>query len=233
MKTIHVENVGEVTIRKSRLAKRVILKIDQSGRPVVTIPFYMPYKIAESFAHSHAQWFKNNLSHIPSKFLGSGDRIGKLHSLKFVTDNVSVPKSRVGKDTITVTHPKHTSPEDPLVQKEAEKASIRALRRQAEAKIPELLYRLAAQNGYTYREVRIKTVQTRWGSCSSNKIINMSVWLMQLPDSLIEYVACHELAHLNNMNHSSKFWAEVERMIPDYKLRRKALKQFSPRLMQT
>jgi predicted metal-dependent hydrolase len=233
MKIITVEDVGEVTIRKSRLAKRLILKINQSGKPIITIPTYMPYRLAESFARKHADWFKKNLPTVQSTSLTNGSKIGRFHVVQFVSDNVKTVKSRVGKVNITVTYPKHLSITDPSVQKEAEKAAVRALRRQAEAVIPKLLHTLATRYGYNYREVRIKTVQTRWGSCSSNRIINMSVWLMQLPDSLIEYVACHELAHLKNMNHSAEFWQEVAQMVPDYKERRKALKQFSPRLMQT
>jgi len=232
MKVITLAEVGEISIRKSRLAKRLILKIDQSGRPVITIPSYMPYRLAESFAHKHVDWLKKNMP-ARAALLTDGARIGKLHTLQFVEDSVTKTTSRVGKNVITVRHPYGTQTNVDSVQHEAQKASIRALRREAEAFIPELLHSLASRFGYSYREVRIKTVQTRWGSCSSNKIINMSVWLMQLPDSLIEYVACHELAHLNNMNHSPKFWQEVESMIPDYKLRRKALKQFSPRLIQT
>jgi hypothetical protein len=234
MKIITIADVGEVVIRKSRLAKRLILKIDQTGKPVVTIPSYAPYKIAENYARKHAQWFKDNIDHsIKPLVLSTGSQIGEAHRLTFTASDTTKISSRVGTNSITVNHPKELAVNAPEVQKEAQKAAVRALRRQAEAALPSRLHQLAQTYGYSYREVRIKTVQTRWGSCSSNRIINLSVWLMQLPHSLQDYVLCHELAHLNNMNHSAAFWAEVATMIPDYKLRRKHLKQFSPRLLQT
>jgi hypothetical protein len=233
MKIVTIHGVGDVTIKKSRLAKRLILKIDQSGRPLATIPSYMPYSIAESFIKKHTDWLREAMPSPQSQLLRSGSKIGKVHTLQFAHGASSTPKSRVGETLITITHPPTMNPNEPAVQNEAKKAAVRALRRQAEAVIPGLLHRLAARYGYTYSEVRIKAVQTRWGSCSSNRIINMSIWLMQLPDPLIEYVACHELAHLTNMNHGPNFWNDVAVMVPDYKQKRKLLKQYSPRLMQT
>lgn len=234
MKTIVIPDVGEVSIRKSRLAKRLILKIDQTGKPVVTVPYFVPYKVAEGYARQHAQWLKNNLGQLRQPLvLLNNSAIGEDHRLSLVPASVNKITSRVGPKTVTVTYPQNLSAESEDVQKEVQKAAIRALRRQAEAKLPSRLHQLAQTHGYSYREVRIKAVQTRWGSCSSNRIINLSVWLMQLPSRLQDYVLCHELAHLNNMNHSPQFWDEVSQMIPDYKIRRKELKQFSPRLLQT
>lgn len=232
MKTIFIENIGEVTLRKSRLAKRLILKINQAGNPVVTIPSYAPYYVAENFARKHTDWFRQNL---PKQVgvIHNGTLIGKQHRVQFVASHDKKLNARVSNFKILITHPPAYNYTDEPVQKEAQKGAIRALRREAEATLPGMLHSLAKEHNYSYREVRIKSVQTRWGSCSSNKIINLSIWLMQLPEALTEYVLCHELAHLHNMNHSAKFWEEVARMIPDYKLRRKQLKSYSPRLLLT
>lgn len=233
MKTIVLEGIGEVTLRKSRLAKRLILKVDQAGRPVVTIPIYAPYHVAEMFARKHQDWFRQNLPAERDAPIRDGMAIGKRHHVKFVTSSTNKVSARVGNTKIIITHPQALNYTERSVQNEALKGATRALRRQAEAVLPGMLHRLAQAHGYSYNEIRIKSVRTRWGSCSSGKIINLSIWLMQLPEPLTEYVLCHELAHLKHLNHSSAFWRAVELMIPNYKQRRKQLKEYSPRLMQT
>ena len=54
---------------------------------------------------------------------------------------------------------------------------------------------------------------------------------MQLPNHLIEYIICHELTHLNHMNHSQDFWTELSAMTPNYKALKNELKTYSPRLL--
>lgn len=62
------------------------------------------------------------------------------------------------------------------------------------------------------------TMKTRWGSCSTQaKTIRLSVWLAQFPPRCTDYVLVHELCHLIEPNHSAKFWAQVKRVMPDYK----------------
>jgi predicted metal-dependent hydrolase len=80
------------------------------------------------------------------------------------------------------------------------------LRRQAKEYLPKELERLSKTHGFTYREVKIRKSKTRWGSCSSQGTINLSFYLMLLPQHLIEYVLLHELCHTIEMNHSFAFW---------------------------
>ncbi len=72
--------------------------------------------------------------------------------------------------------------------------------------------------------VSINTAKTRFGSCSSNGNLNLSCRLGLYPYEAIEYVCVHELAHLKEMNHSPRFWAIVESVLPNYKERKKLLK---------
>lgn len=233
MRTVQLDEVGEVELRKSSRAKRLILKIDQSGKPIVTMPVYVPYHIAANFARNHRAWLLEHLPKDQNFKIYDGMPIGKTHIIKFVASNThSKPSAQVRGERVTISYPESMQSTDASVQAEASKGAARALRRQAEQQLPALLHQLARQHGYSYREIRIKAVRTRWGSCSSGKIINLSIWLMQLPEPLIEYVLCHELAHLEHLNHSQSFWQAVEAMVPDYRARRKELKQYSPRLMQ-
>lgn len=90
--------------------------------------------------------------------------------------------------------------------------------------IPEKLERYAIRLGVSYNKVSYRFQRGRWGSCSSKKNLNFNCMLMLTPDEVIDYVVVHELCHLIEMNHSERFWAQVENVLPDYKKRRQWLK---------
>lgn len=78
--------------------------------------------------------------------------------------------------------------------------------------------------GYTWKNVNIKNVSTRWGSCSKRGDLNFSYKIALLPLHLADYIIVHELCHLGAFNHSQKFWNLVARTIPNYKTLRKELR---------
>lgn len=66
------------------------------------------------------------------------------------------------------------------------------------------------------KSVRLKLNVSNWGSCSSNKMINLSSRLLLTPQFITDYIIVHELAHLVHMDHSPKFWAVVQKVMPEY-----------------
>ena len=76
-----------------------------------------------------------------------------------------------------------------------------------------------------YRRVFVKDQRTLWGSCSGRKNLNFNWRLAAAPPEALDYVVIHELCHLREMNHSKKFWAHVREACPDYKARRRWLRE--------
>jgi predicted metal-dependent hydrolase len=103
-------------------------------------------------------------------------------------------------------------------------------RKEAQADFARRLEILAARLGVKTPPLYLSNARSRWGSCNSRGEIRLNWRLIQAPPHIINYVICHELAHLKEMNHSAKFWAVVERLHPDYKRAEKELKAFSARL---
>lgn len=118
---------------------------------------------------------------------------------------------------------------DPAEQR-ARDYQKKQLMKKAREYLPYRLEFWAKKYGYNYNKCRLTHANTRWGSCSSNKTISLNIGLMQVPEELRDYVILHELAHLNHMDHSRAFWAEVGEHDPRYKMHEKKLKLFSPGL---
>lgn len=95
--------------------------------------------------------------------------------------------------------------------------------KQAHIQIPKRVRHYANIVGEPYSRIFIKNQKSRWGSCSSAKNLNFNWRLMMAPLPVLDYVVVHELCHLKQMNHSKDFWAEVEKVLPDYKERKKWL----------
>ncbi len=85
-------------------------------------------------------------------------------------------------------------------------------RHEAKRVLPSRLMQLAKQYGFTCTGVKINNSRTHWGSCTPRKSINLSLGLMQLPWHLIDYVLLHELCHTIEMNHSDRFWAQMDKV---------------------
>ena len=83
----------------------------------------------------------------------------------------------------------------------------------------------AHKYGFCYNTIKITSAKTRWGSCTSKWNLNFSYRLVLTPDDVIDYVVVHELCHLRQMNHSVKFWKEVETILPDYKTQNTRLRR--------
>jgi len=90
--------------------------------------------------------------------------------------------------------------------------------------LPKHLDTVALQLGISYNKVRVKRQRTRWGSCSAKRNINLNRNLMFMPFEVVDYVLHHEIVHLKFLDHSSKFWNEVERLFPNYRIGRQQLK---------
>lgn len=101
---------------------------------------------------------------------------------------------------------------------------IKKLTQLAKKTIPVKVEYYARLMGLDYGRITIRSQKSRWGSCSSKKNLNFNCLLMLTPVEVQDYVVVHELCHLKEMNHSVRFWSEVEAVLPDYRVRRKWLK---------
>ncbi len=85
--------------------------------------------------------------------------------------------------------------------------------------------------GVQYGRITIRCQKTKWGSCSAKGNLNFNCLLLRAPENVRDYVVIHELCHRKEMNHSPRFWAEVDKVMPDYKVHKKWLRDHGGELM--
>ena len=220
---------GKIKIRKNKLARSVKLSVGVDGSLRASIPYYSPEFAVRRIVNGNRDEIRKMLAtHNAKNSYQDGDLIGKTHTLflrKFSGEEIKI--SNEG-NQILVQIPQELASENQLVQSEIRKTVSKILRKQAKAYLPRRIDFLAEKYGFSFEKLRFSHTGTRWGSCSSSGTISLNIALMNLPHHLIDYVIIHELCHTRQMNHSSKFWQEVEKYCPDYKKYVQEIKQFSP-----
>ena len=119
---------------------------------------------------------------------------------------------------------KHLSNRTDQNQQKFTDRELKALREKARALVTDRVQYYAPLIGVTYNQIAIRVQHTRWGSCSSKGNLNFNCLLALVPIEVLDYVVVHELCHRKELNHSDRFWNEVANILPDYKCRKKWLK---------
>jgi len=229
MKTVVYPNIGTVTYRKYARSKRLTIRVRKTG-VAVSMPMRASYLAAENFVLQQENWIlqqlqkvavrqQANLIDLDSTFSVRGKPLTLTnHSSNKVTLSITAA-------AIQIAVPSSWDISDPSTQSVLQKAIVEALRAEGKAYLPQRTRRLAQERSISINNIRIKNIKSRWGSCSSKKNINLSVFLMLLPDDLIDYVICHELAHIKHQNHSPAFWQHLEQLLPGAGLLDKQMRQ--------
>lgn len=178
--------LGQVTIRKNRLAKRMSIRVLPVKGVVVTIPSWMPFKTGEVFLATKRDW--------------AGQALAR------VEERVREDLARKPEQGTMVPEIEGISPAPATVTEE----TIEKWRKMAKESLPPRLAELAGKYGFSYGRVAIKHNRSNWGSCSAKGNINLNLNLVRLPKELQDYVMLHELCHLRYMDHGTLFHRLLE-----------------------
>lgn len=226
-KTFTLDDQYEIKIYKRKGARSLRLSVTSTGTVRLTIPTWTPYSAGLQFARSRLVWIAAQQR--PSDSHKNGQAVGKAHRLSLISSPVAKKvTSRVIAGSVVVKYPATYTPEDEHVQNVIRSASVRALRSQAENLLPQRLSTLATKNNFTYKDVSIKQLKSRWGSCDQHGHIVLNLFLMQLPWELIDYVLLHELTHTQHLHHGPDFWAKMAQLVPNVPSARKAMRTHQP-----
>ncbi len=206
-------------------ARRLILRIDERTREAVAIaPSHRQLPEAAGFAADRLEWLAGRLSEMPAA--------------RPFTEGAIIPLR--GKDChLSLEGPGriarlHSGPpavlRAPGAPETFSQRVTRFLRREARKDLDSAVARHCAVLGADARKISVKDTRSRWGSCTSDGRLAFSWRLVCAPPDILDYVAAHECAHLLEMNHSEKFWAQVTNCVGDWRPARKWLRTNGPAL---
>lgn len=223
----------EYTIRRSDRARRLRIVVAPTGVEVV-LPRRMALRHAEEFVAQKRPWIEKTLRQyraaeqsLPAIRLQDGGEIPYLGLTLPMRVNVEPDRTRPGVARrgrglhVGVSEPGEDAVRDALT---------RWYRRRARAEIAERLDWATLRAGTGYTGLQIRDPSSRWASCSSSGAMSFSWRLLLAPEPVLAYVVEHEVAHLEVMDHSKRFWKLVESRCPDYREHERWLRTYGPGL---
>jgi hypothetical protein len=209
-----------LAIKRMKIAKQIRLRFARDGQSLsMTVPKNCSDKAALDFAHSSKVWIENQLQRRPASI---GFAIDAQIPIFGVPTSLKLAKPRtkmlLERGEIQVFH----VPSTEINFQEKSKTALKKL-----ALLAATDHLDSFNDRLTRKPLSIKITDTksRWGSCSHSGVISLCWRLVLARPDVFKYVIAHELAHLQEMNHSPAFWAEVARLMPDYKTHRAWLKK--------
>jgi len=251
-KTIEDRELGSITFTKYKGAKSLKIKVKENLQVSVSLPFKVSFDQGIKFLNEKKLWIHEQLSKFKNKkpertivlegsleeFLDllSKSYRTKLRELELIWVPDIKPCYRLSPSKIKLYYPPAGEPIESWRRALADCARTAwhgALRLEARAYLPRRLAELAKNKNLKYKNCVIKKAKTRWGSCSADNNINLSMFLMSLPDDLIDYVILHELAHTRHKNHSKEFWGFLSELLGGINAKTidKRLKKYRPDLV--
>lgn len=216
--SIELTNGETITYELTRRQRRSVgLKISREGL-IVHAPMRISHSIVEDLIKQKSNWISKKLTdlkrHIePDIQWESGEALlflGNPIQLNIEANaRNKAPNFEGGVLKLAL-----TTPESPAI---ISRKVIQWYKKEALTDFARRLEIFATKLGVTMPTLSLSNAQSRWGSCNSKQEIRLNWRLLQAPPHLINYVVCHELAHLKEMNHSARFWAVVESLCPQYK----------------
>lgn len=229
--TLTLPSGDQLHYQLERRQRRTIgLKITASGL-VIHAPKRISQSQLESLIAQKADWIRKKLDSITKNRLPAiqwqdGEQLQFLGNPLTLAIQQDVRSRAVSHEpgTLQLAMPNH------LDQAAVARKVVQWYSKQALADFARRLALFSTRLGVPTPALFLSNARTRWGSCNSRQEIRLSWRLLQAPPHIINYVICHELAHLKEMNHSAKFWAVVASIYPDYKAAEKDLKALSAHL---
>ena len=229
--SLKLPNGETISYQLERRSRRTIgLKITDDGLVVHAPKCIFEFQLHQILAEK-AKWIMDKLearkqNYVPPIEWIDGELLllhGNLIELKILPSNKN-KQPELSNNVLSITSPQANNHEA------VSRKVTQWYKKQAMPDFARRLEILAAKLGVSTPPLMLSNAQSRWGSCSSRGDVRLNWRLLQAPPHIINYVICHELAHLKEMNHSARFWAIVEQLFPDYKRAEKELKALSPQL---
>jgi predicted metal-dependent hydrolase len=190
-------------------ARRYVLRLDRNGAARVTVPRGGSLRAAREFAGRHTAWLERQIEKHGST--PEPPAWGNGTEFLFRGEAVVLTVTADGQRAV------FAGEELSLGRGKVRQHVERHLRALALVELSARTRELAAQHGVCIRRITVRDQRTRWGSCSARGTISLNWRLIQTPPWVRDYIILHELMHTREMNHSARFWRQVEAVCPAWR----------------
>jgi predicted metal-dependent hydrolase len=207
------------TVRVSRRARRLTVRVFHTGRVEVVVPPRTSARTVRDFLQRHRQWVESRRERARRELPAAAPFPPAAISLAAFGEHWSVHMAggsgrgrlhAAGEGRLEI-HGVHC--EETLRQQ------LRAwVVAHAAMRLGPWLESLAREGGFSFGRMSVRRQRTRWGSCSSRGTISLNASLAFQRPAVVRYLLLHELAHTRHMNHSARFWRLVATYEPDWQL---------------
>jgi predicted metal-dependent hydrolase len=216
-----------VEITRNKRATRLTLRLVTGKQQLrVTAPPRVPkYEIVE-FIERNKNWARTRLERTPTTLtIEEGAQI----PIRGINYRIEISGKRRGTAELI-----SQDGEDILLvhgdEAHVERRVRDFMKKQARLDLESAVYRHAYALDVEPTAIQIRDTKTRWGSCSSSGKLSFSWRIIMAPPQILDYLAAHEVAHLREMNHSSRFWNLVEDICPHMKASKAWLRKYGAQL---
>ena len=223
------DDFGQIVLRSRRGARNITMRVKPDGLYLTVPPRSRTEAVLEALRPFRARLLEQYLQ-VKPKRIDFGYRIqAECFRLSLAPGSWKCFTIRHTEEGMVIYCPPGTDFALPDIQLLLRNAVIRALKRAAESYLPPLLATWAERFRLTYNKVRITGARSRWGSCSGQNNISLSLFLMLLPEHLRDFIILHELCHTRHHNHSPQFHALLDSLVGGReRLLNRELKQYRP-----
>jgi predicted metal-dependent hydrolase len=224
-RAVELDIGAPLSIRVNPRARRLLLRVDASSRAVeLVLPYGVPAEHGLRFLHAQRGWIAARLNALPEAVPFAEGAIvpvlGVPHRIRRETEPAAPPVAIMDGEIRVRGDPAHIGRR---VRDHLARLAARELSRRARD--------FAAQIDKRVARVTVRDTKSRWGSCSATANLSFSWRLILAPESVIDYVVAHEVAHLAEMNHGPQFWRVVAGLVPEHSAQRAWLKRHRSRLL--
>ena len=206
--------LGYVLVRR-RGRRGVGLKVDETGL-TVSAPVTMPLARVESLVRESEVWILKKIDQWRSRHAPVVEWVDGAR-LPFLGGGITLRLAHAARSRVDRQGPELHATVRSFDEVEIRRAVVAWYKREALAYLHQRVQALCAAARLEPPRLMLSSALARWGSCNSRREVRLAWRLVKAPVELVDYVICHELAHLRHMDHSPRFWAEVERQCPDYR----------------
>ena len=216
------------TLVRVRSRKQMTVLVNRQGGVEVRVPVRVTIKQAEIFLRQCSKWVLQRLSVVEKQMLERPVLIEGA-AIPFLGESLTLCFNSSQGGGVELVSGELQVPQRWSGDNEQLKQRLELwFKRQARSHFQSRLNYWSEIMGVEYNRLTIRSQKTIWGSCSAKSNINLNWRLMWMPFRVADYVVIHELSHIDYMDHSAKFWAQVNRFEPDYRNLRTQLRKVQP-----